>query len=61
MTQCIALFMPESMSSVAKVLRDILDKVGLTDIGIIAADGDWNIVNSMVVDPYLNDAVEVVG
>jgi galactosylceramidase len=53
--------MPESMSSVAKVLRDILDKVGLTDIGIIAADGDWNIVNSMVVDPYLNDAVEVVG
>uniref|UniRef100_A0A8C5CNN2 Galactocerebrosidase n=1 Tax=Gadus morhua TaxID=8049 RepID=A0A8C5CNN2_GADMO len=46
-------------SKYIKVLRDILDKVGLTDIGIIAADGDWNIVNSMVVDPYLNDAVEV--
>ncbi|XP_059907836.1 galactocerebrosidase isoform X2 [Gadus macrocephalus] len=48
-------------SKYIKVLRDMLDKVGLTDIGIIAADGDWNIVNSMVVDPYLNDAVEVVG
>jgi len=39
----------------------MLDKVGRTDIGIIAADGDWSIANAMVVDPYLNDAVEVVG
>ncbi|KAM4624714.1 galactocerebrosidase isoform 2-T2 [Polymixia lowei] len=44
-----------------KVLRDMLDKVGLTDVGIIAADGDWSISNTMTVDPYLNDAVEVVG
>lgn len=39
----------------------MLDKVGLTDIGIIAADGDWSIANTMVIDSYLNDAVEVVG
>ena len=52
---------PEGMSFVTKVLRDTLDKVGLAGIGIIAADGDWSISNAMTVDPYLNDAVEVVG
>ncbi|XP_056152027.1 galactocerebrosidase isoform X2 [Lampris incognitus] len=48
-------------SKYIKVLRDTLDKVGLTEVVIIAADGDWSISNSMIVDPYLNDAVEVVG
>lgn len=46
---------------VAKVLRNMLDRVGLTGIGIIAADGDWSIAKSMILDPYLNDSVEVVG
>ncbi|XP_053191340.1 galactocerebrosidase isoform X2 [Scomber japonicus] len=48
-------------SKYIKVLRNTLDKVGLTDVGIIAADGDWSIANSIVVDPYLNDAVDVIG
>ncbi|XP_073322287.1 galactocerebrosidase isoform X2 [Pagrus major] len=48
-------------SKYIKVLRDTLDKVGLTDVGVIAADGDWSIASSMIVDPYLNDSVEVVG
>ncbi|PKU36774.1 galactocerebrosidase isoform x2 [Limosa lapponica baueri] len=43
------------------VLRQSLDRLGLTNIGIIAADGDWNVSKEMIVDPYLNDAVEVVG
>lgn len=47
--------------SVTKVLRQSLDRLGLRNIGIIAADGDWNISKEMVVDPYLNDAVQVVG
>ncbi|KAJ8270022.1 hypothetical protein GJAV_G00109440 [Gymnothorax javanicus] len=48
-------------SKYIKVLRNGLDKVGLTDVGIIAADGDWRIASDMAVDPYLNDAVEVIG
>ncbi|KTG03056.1 hypothetical protein cypCar_00038457 [Cyprinus carpio] len=44
-----------------KVLRDTLDRVGYTNIGIIAADGDWSIAAAMLDDPYLNDAVEVIG
>ncbi|KAG7226212.1 hypothetical protein INR49_002906 [Caranx melampygus] len=44
-----------------KVLRDMLDKVGLTGVGIIAADGDWSIAKSMMVDPRLSDSVEVIG
>ncbi|KAA8582393.1 hypothetical protein FQN60_009133 [Etheostoma spectabile] len=44
-----------------KVLRDTLDKVGLTGVGIIAADGDWSIANSIMVDPNLNKSVEVIG
>ncbi|KAG8013703.1 Galactocerebrosidase [Nibea albiflora] len=47
-------------SKYIKVLRDALDKVGLTGIGIIAADGDWSIANSMIVDPYLNDSIELL-
>ena len=46
---------------VAKVLRKMLDKAGLTGVGIIAADGDWSVANSMISDPYLNDSVEVIG
>ena len=42
------------------MLWDTLDKVALTGVGIITADGDWDISNAMVVDPYLNNAVEVV-
>ncbi|XP_039993229.1 galactocerebrosidase isoform X2 [Xiphias gladius] len=48
-------------SKYIKVLRNMLDKVGLTDVGIIAADGDWSIANSTIVDPCLNDSVEVIG
>ncbi|XP_008285243.1 galactocerebrosidase isoform X2 [Stegastes partitus] len=44
-----------------KVLRKMLDKVGLSDVGIIAADGDWSIAKSMIADLYLNDSVEVIG
>lgn len=47
--------------SVTKVLRHSLDRLGLWNIGIIAADGDWNVSKEMIVDPYLNDAIEVVG
>ncbi|XP_067848060.1 galactocerebrosidase-like isoform X2 [Heptranchias perlo] len=43
------------------VLRQSLDKVGLKNVGIIAADGSWGIANDMLVDPYLNDAVEITG
>ncbi|CAB1335486.1 unnamed protein product [Coregonus sp. 'balchen'] len=48
-------------SKYIKVLRDTLDEVGLADVGIIAADGNWEVSNAMGVDPYLNDAVEVLG
>ncbi|XP_028995859.1 galactocerebrosidase isoform X2 [Betta splendens] len=44
-----------------KVLRNTLDKVGLTGVGIIAADGDWSIANSMISDSSLNDSIEVIG
>lgn len=47
--------------SVTKVLRHYLDRLGLWNVGIIAADGDWKISNEMIVDPSLNDAIEVVG
>lgn len=46
---------------VAKVLRNVLDKVGLTGVGIIAADGDWRIADSLNADPHLSECVEVVG
>ncbi|XP_051795591.1 galactocerebrosidase isoform X2 [Acanthochromis polyacanthus] len=44
-----------------KVLRNLLDKVGQSGVGIIAADGDWSIANSMIDDLYLYDSVEVIG
>ncbi|XP_026147349.1 galactocerebrosidase [Carassius auratus] len=44
-----------------KVLRETLDRVGYTNVGIIAADGDWSIAAAMLDDPYLNDAVQVIG
>ncbi|XP_069028558.1 galactocerebrosidase isoform X2 [Embiotoca jacksoni] len=44
-----------------KVLRDMLDKVGLRGVGVIAADGDWSVAKSLIVDPNLNDCVEVIG
>ncbi|XP_060684541.1 galactocerebrosidase isoform X2 [Hemiscyllium ocellatum] len=44
-----------------EVLRQSLDKIGLKNVGIIAADGTWGIANDMLVDPYLNDAVEIIG
>uniref|UniRef100_A0AAQ4RBA6 Galactocerebrosidase n=1 Tax=Gasterosteus aculeatus aculeatus TaxID=481459 RepID=A0AAQ4RBA6_GASAC len=48
-------------SKYIKVLRNTLDKVGLTGVGIVAADGDWSIANSMLVDPYLTECVEAIG
>ncbi|XP_012708310.3 galactocerebrosidase isoform X2 [Fundulus heteroclitus] len=48
-------------STYIKVLRNMLDKVGLTDVGIVAADGDWSIANSLISDPHLNDSVQVIG
>uniref|UniRef100_A0A8C5SGH7 Galactocerebrosidase n=1 Tax=Laticauda laticaudata TaxID=8630 RepID=A0A8C5SGH7_LATLA len=48
-------------SKYIKVLRKTLDRVGLKTLGIIAADGNWDIANQMLVDPYLYDAVEIVG
>lgn len=44
-----------------QVLRDMLDRAHLPNIGIIAADGNWDISSAMLVDPYLNDAVEIIG
>lgn len=43
------------------MLRNKLDQADLPNIGIIAADGNWDISNAMLVDPYLNDAVEIIG
>ncbi|XP_072130612.1 galactocerebrosidase isoform X1 [Mobula birostris] len=43
------------------VLRQLLDKVGVKDVGIIAADGNWGIADDLIVDPYLSDAVEIIG
>lgn len=48
-------------SKYIKVLRNMLDRVGLTDVGIVAADGDWSIVKSLITDPHLNDSVQVIG
>ncbi|KAK1893423.1 Galactocerebrosidase [Dissostichus eleginoides] len=48
-------------SKYIKVLRNTLDKVGLTGVGIIAADGDWSIADSLNADPHLSECVEVVG
>ncbi|KAH0620446.1 hypothetical protein JD844_020905, partial [Phrynosoma platyrhinos] len=43
------------------VLRNTMDRMGIKNVGIIAADGEWEIASEMLVDPYLNDAVEIVG
>ncbi|XP_058018479.1 galactocerebrosidase isoform X2 [Ahaetulla prasina] len=48
-------------SNYIKVLRKTLDRVGLKTLGIIAADGTWDIASQMLVDPYLYGAVEIVG
>ncbi|RXM94793.1 Galactocerebrosidase [Acipenser ruthenus] len=45
-------------SKYIKVLRQTLDRVGLTSVRIIAADGDWGISKAMTVDPYLSNAVQ---
>ncbi|XP_075048571.1 galactocerebrosidase isoform X2 [Mixophyes fleayi] len=44
-----------------KVLRHTLDRLGLENVGIIAADGHWEIAHDMIVDPYLNAAVQIIG
>lgn len=44
-----------------QVLRDTLDRAHLLNVGIIAADGNWEISSALLVDPYLNDAVDVIG
>ncbi|KAK2864251.1 hypothetical protein Q7C36_003405 [Tachysurus vachellii] len=48
-------------SKYIQVLRDTLDRAHLPNVGIIAADGNWDISSALLVDPYLNDAVEVIG
>uniref|UniRef100_A0AAY4AZD4 Galactocerebrosidase n=1 Tax=Denticeps clupeoides TaxID=299321 RepID=A0AAY4AZD4_9TELE len=45
----------------SKILRETLDRVGLTDVGIIAADGNWDISTAMMLDPSLYGAVEIIG
>ncbi|PWA16372.1 hypothetical protein CCH79_00004458 [Gambusia affinis] len=47
-------------SKYIKVLRNMLDRVGLTDVGIIAADGDWDIAKYLIADPHLNDSVQLL-
>nr|XP_005990152.2 PREDICTED: galactocerebrosidase isoform X2 [Latimeria chalumnae] len=44
-----------------KVLRRTLDKVGLQRVGVIAADGNWEIAKAMLLDPYLTEAVQIIG
>uniref|UniRef100_A0AAY4AZB8 Galactocerebrosidase n=1 Tax=Denticeps clupeoides TaxID=299321 RepID=A0AAY4AZB8_9TELE len=44
-----------------QILRETLDRVGLTDVGIIAADGNWDISTAMMLDPSLYGAVEIIG
>lgn len=44
-----------------KILRSTLDKAGLTDVGIIAADGNWDISLAMELDPYLYGVVDIIG
>lgn len=46
---------------VAKVLRNMLDRLGLTDVGIIAADGDWSIADHVITDSQLKASVQVIG
>ncbi|XP_008315988.1 galactocerebrosidase isoform X2 [Cynoglossus semilaevis] len=48
-------------SKYIKVLRETLDKVDLTDVGIIAADGGWTIAETMLADSALNYSVQVIG
>ncbi|XP_053141619.1 galactocerebrosidase isoform X2 [Hemicordylus capensis] len=48
-------------SKYIKVLRGTMDRVGVQNVGIIAADGEWDIAKQMLVDPYLYAAVEIVG
>ncbi|XP_054894625.1 galactocerebrosidase isoform X2 [Poeciliopsis prolifica] len=48
-------------STYIKVLRNMLNRVGLTDVGIVAADGDWSIAKFLIADPHLNDSVQVIG
>lgn len=46
---------------VAKVLRHMLDRVGLAGVAIVAADGSWDIASSLLVDPQLYSSVDVIG
>lgn len=39
----------------------MLDKAELVGVGIIAADGDWTIANSLIIDPYLSSSIDVIG
>lgn len=48
-------------SDYIKILRSTLNKVGLTDVGIIAADGNWDISVAMSLDPPLYGAVDIIG
>ncbi|XP_060773967.1 galactocerebrosidase [Neoarius graeffei] len=48
-------------SKYIQVLRSTLDRADLSNVGIIAADGNWAVSKALLVDPYLNDAVEIIG
>lgn len=47
--------------SVAKVLRRLLDRVGLAGVAVVAADGSWEIASSLLVEPLLYSSVDVIG
>ena len=46
-----------------KLLRRTLDKNGLQDVRIVAADqiNNWGVVNDMLADPELKNAIDVAG
>lgn len=46
---------------VAKVLRHLLDRVGLAGVAVVAADASWEIASSLLVEPQLYSAVDVIG
>lgn len=44
-----------------KVLRQMLDDAGYANTRIVAADGNWNIVDDLSQDAMLDSAVDVIG
>ncbi|XP_063446455.1 galactocerebrosidase-like [Mytilus trossulus] len=44
-----------------KTLRRLLDQNGFHDVKIVAVDGGFEIINDMLKDPELSDAIEYIG